>query len=272
MKTYNPHVAIVIVTWNNEKDIKTCIDSLFKSSYKNISVIVVDNASTDATCKVIKENYKAEVHLIKLPENLYLTGGNNIGIQYALDTFAPEYTMVLNPDTQVDKNALNLMVKTASKSERIGAVGPKLVFFNNHNAGLINSAGIFYDGFAQAYDRGFMDKDEGQWDKEEKVFGVSGACILYKSKMLSEIGLYWIPIRMYLDEVEMFIRAQKRGWSVVFNGEAVVYHSYMKSTNSNKLFRIEKQKLKAWMLIALRHYSLKGKFAMARKYFFNLFS
>ena len=260
-----PRVSIVIVTWNNEKDISVCLQSVFKQDYRNYNVIVVDNASTDRTAMIVEKEFPA-VKIIKLNKNIYLTGGNNTGIKFAMENYSPEFVMVLNPDTKVEPNLISSLLEVIQKDPKIGAAGPKVKFWNNQNEGLINSAGLIYDGFIQAYDRGFMQADEGQFDTEEEVFGVSGACILYRAQMLKEIGLYWDAIKMYMDETELFIRAKKSGWKVFYTPNTTVWHNYMQSTNANSKFSRQKQAMKAWLLIALRHYKFKSKLAMLRKY------
>lgn len=263
MKTNNL-VCTVIVTWNNEKDIEICLESISNQSYPNNKIIVVDNNSSDQTCSIVEKF--SEVILIKRDKNHFLTGSNNFGIKYCIKEFNPEYIMVLNADTKAESNLIEELVNAVNSNDRYGASGPKVKFFNNENDGLLNSTGLIYDGFKQAYDRGFKEEDLGQYDNTEVVFGVTGACILYKTAMLSDIGLYWNQIKMYLDEVEMFIRAKKAGWEVVYTPKTTLHHSYMKSTDKNKLFNAEKQKARAWLLIALKHYSLKSKLAMIGKY------
>ena len=50
-------VSIIIVNWNAKDYIKQCIDSLLLQSYKNFEIIIVDNASTDNSVAIIKQNY-----------------------------------------------------------------------------------------------------------------------------------------------------------------------------------------------------------------------
>lgn len=260
-----PLLSIIIVTWNNEKDILLCLKSISEQDYKNYNIIVVDNASSDSTVKLVKEKYP-NVELITLENNIYLTGGNNLGIEYALSKYNPEYVMVLNPDTYLADNVLSELVNYSKTDKRIGALGPMVKFWRNKNEGLINSAGLYYDGFMQAYDVGFMQKDEGQFSNPRQVFGVTGACILYRAEMLLQIGLYDNRIKMYMDEVELFIRAHKADWKVYFVPSAVIGHNYMQSTNKNKDFNRNKQMQKAWLIIALKHYKLKSKLAMIKKF------
>lgn len=261
-----PSVTVVVVTWNSEKDISLCLKSLMEQDFNDINILVVDNASQDNTLKLISDNFP-KVKVLPQTENLFLTGANNVGIDYAISQNNADYVMVLNPDTYVAPNLITELLKPFNSNNRIGATGPMVKFWKNSNEGLINSAGLFFDGFMQAYDIGFKEEDKGQYDEQKEVFGVTGACIMYKTEMLLNIGLYDNKIKMYLDEVELFIRAQKANWKVVFVPTAVVGHNYMQSTNKNKNFDKDKQVKKAWLIIALKHYPLKSKLAMIRRYF-----
>lgn len=260
----NPAVSIIIVTWNNEKDILPCLKSLKDQDYTDINIIVVDNASSDNTVKVIRENFE-NIEILQQDKNLFLTGANNIGIEYAINHHKADYVVVLNPDTYAADNLISELLNSFSDDD-VGAAGPIVKFWKNKNEGLINSAGIYFDGFMQAYDIGYMQKDEGQYNQRKEVFGVTGACIMYKTQMLNEIGLYDNRIKMYLDEVELFIRAKKMGWKVIFNPNTVIGHNYMQSTNKNSSFNRQKQVSKAWLIIALKHYPFKSKLAMIQKY------
>lgn len=262
-----PKVWVIIVTWNNEKDIEICLNSILMQDYKNYEVVVIDNDSSDKTVPIIKTRFKDKVRLKVLKANIYLTGANNLGIKQALKDPNIKYAMVLNPDTKCEPNLIKELVRVAQSDERIGAVGPKIKFLGNKNEGKINSAGLIFDGFNQAYDIGFEKKDIGQFDKVEERFGVSGTCILFKREMLEGIGLYWEKIKLHLDEVELFIRAQKKGWRVFYTPKTTVLHSYMKSTDQNKLYKIDKAKKKVWLWIAIRHYPIKSKLAMIKQYF-----
>jgi GT2 family glycosyltransferase len=260
------NISVVIVTWNSEKDIEECLLSLRSQSYKDFNVILVDNASSDKTLEIVENNFP-DVIVLAQDKNLFLTRANNLGISYAIQNYNPEFVMVLNPDTKLDSNLLETLL-SSMKDENIGAVGPKVKFYKNKNEGLINSAGLNFDGFSQAYDIGFEEEDSAQYDSPKEVFGVTGACILYRVKMLNEIGLYWPRIKLYLDEVELFIRAHNAGWKVLYNPKTTLWHKYMASTDQLKVEKIGKVKKDAWLWIALRHYPLKNKFAMVKNYLF----
>ena len=264
----NSLVGVVIVTWNNAKDIRECLQSLQDQDYPNLKVLIVDNASTDETVRIVKEEF-ANVEIIERDKNYYLSPSNNIGIKYLIDKYNVEYIMVLNPDTKLSKNLVIQLKESLDKDSNTIASGPKVKFYQNQFDGKINSAGLIFDGFKQAYDRGFEEADVGQFDKEEYVFGVTGACIMYKASYLAEIGFYWEKIKLYMDELELFIRSNKAGYKVIYNPKATLYHKWMRSADQHKIEKINKIKARAWLWIALRHYTFKSKLAMIKDYLFN---
>lgn len=262
----NPKVSVVIVTWNNENDITECLESIVVQSYANIEeIIIVDNLSADNTVKLVKEFSDPRIVLIESLENTYFTGGNNKGIFYAFKKDI-DYVAILNPDTKVEPHWLEKLVEVAEEDNTIGIVGSKVLFYKNKNEGLINSAGMIYDGFIQGYDRGFEEKDNGQYNTIEEVPAISGTSMLLRAKMIKEISGFWEDLKMYVEDVELCIRAKKAGWKIIYTPYSVVHHKYMQSTDQNKLLKVQELKIQNWVKIAIRHYPLKQKLAIIKKY------
>lgn len=260
-------IGVIIVTWNNEKDVSDCLDSILnQKTNRTYKIAVFDNDSADNTQEIVRTQYLDRVSLFDSPNNLFLTGGNNKMLEYFVNEMAVDKVLVLNPDTIVPDNLIEVLAASLDADAKLGAVGPKVIFKNGVDDDLINSAGLIYDGFMQAYDRGFKEKDEGQFDKPEKVFGVTGACIMYRSAMLKEIGFYSPQIKLYMDEVELFIRARDAGWEVLYNPNTYIYHKYMQSVNQSTNYKKELEKMKTWLFIARKHYKKKSKLAMYKKY------
>jgi GT2 family glycosyltransferase len=260
-----PLVAIIIVTWNNQDEIRDCLDSIKRSSYENHKVIIIDNASKDSTTEIINKDF-SEFDLIQNEKNSHFTGGNNIGFKYAIEKYNPDFLMILNPDTVIEKDVINKLVNIAITDEKIGAIGPKIKFKGGQNDGKINSAGLFYDNFHSAYDVGFGEIDKGQFGHTKEVFAVTGTCILFRTEVIEQTGGFWEILKMYTDEVELFIRVKELGWKVIYTGEVTVWHKYMKSTNQEHTTNYDKLKMRNWLLIALRHYSMRNKLRMIRDY------
>lgn len=261
----HPSVVIIILTWNSSSDIVECLTSVLNIDYPSFKVIVVDNNSKDNTTNIVEDQF-SQVELLKLPKNYYFTMGNNKGFQYALKKYNPHYLMILNPDTVVEKDLIKVLISKFKNNKNIVAVGPKLKFKGGKYNGKINSASLFYDGFRSAYDIGFGETDNGQYNHTKEVFGVTGACILFKSEIIKRTKGFWGILKMYIDEVELFIRIHKLNYKVIYTGQTTVWHKYMQSTKQDKTNNYDKLKMRNWLLIALRHYSLRDKLKMIRDY------
>jgi len=116
MKTF-----AVIVTYNGMKWIKDCLNSVLDSSIP-VSIIVIDNCSTDGTVEFIKSNFHQAL-LIDQKENLGFGRANNIGLSIALKESA-DYVFLLNQDAFLEKNTIEELIKVAQKNTEYGILSP----------------------------------------------------------------------------------------------------------------------------------------------------
>lgn len=114
-------IFVVIVTYNGAKWIRTCLDSVLNSSMP-ISVIAVDNNSTDETVQIIKNDFR-DVILLEQNENFGFGIANNIGISYALKN-ETDYVFLLNQDTIIANDTIELLIKLAQCNTEYGIISP----------------------------------------------------------------------------------------------------------------------------------------------------
>ena len=119
----NPLVTIIIVNWNSRENLEDCLNSLFKISYKNYEVIVVDNGSTDDSVEFVEKNFP-KVIIVKSKVNLGFAGGNNLGFRKSQG----RYILLLNNDTIVTSDFLSKLVKFMEERKDVGIVQPKILF------------------------------------------------------------------------------------------------------------------------------------------------
>lgn len=212
-----PMVSIIILNCNGKNLLKTCLDSVFKQTYKNYEVIFVDNGSTDSSGEFIEKNYPS-VKLIKNKKNLGYAKGNNIGIEIS----EGKYIATLNNDTKVEPDWIENLVEVAEKDCRIGICASKQLNFYQPN--LIDSTGINLHRGAYPSNRGRNEKDNGQFDEQVEVFGAPGASAFYRKEMLNRIGLFDEDYFAFQEEFDLCWRAKLSGWSCVYVPKAVVYH------------------------------------------------
>ncbi len=115
-------VSVIIPTYNRVEMLCECVDSILKSTYTNLEVIIVDNCSKDGTVEILKNKYCEDrrIQVLPLKENLMASGGRNEGIKCAQG----EYLLFVDNDNLVYPDMIELLVKEMEEDKEIGLVGP----------------------------------------------------------------------------------------------------------------------------------------------------
>lgn len=223
----SPNVEIIVLNWNGKEDTLGCLKALQKVRYDNISVTVVDNASTDDSTEMIAAEFPS-VKLIKNTANLRYAGGNNVAIKEALEGEA-EYILILNNDTIPHEDFLTSLVETISSEVEIGIVAPKINYFTDRK--LIWYAGGFVNFFTgNIYHRGLRKRDDGKYDLSNEVDYATGCCMLIKRELFDEIGLLDEKYYIYTEDVDFSFRARAAGYKVIFEPRSLIWHKISAST------------------------------------------
>jgi GT2 family glycosyltransferase len=214
-KPINPLISVVVVNYNGKKYLTGCFSSLFKQTYPQMEVILVDNASVDGSIEYIQENFP-RVKIIPLSTNRGFAGGTNAGILVAKGDFI----LTLNNDTIVDSHLLEEIVLPMLADSHVGICGTKMLFPD----GRINSTAICISRSGAAWNRGMGEPDNGQYNVTEEVFGACAGAALYRRVMLEEIGLFDEDFFLYMEDVDLAFRAQLSGWKCIYVPTARVIH------------------------------------------------
>jgi hypothetical protein len=203
---------------------------LFKISYPNIKIIVVDNNSLNDEAELLKNNYGDKVHILSCKKNLGFSGGNNIGIKYSLEDKA-DFVLLLNNDTTVEADFLEPLVNKFNSSNQVGITAPQINYFNEPDK--IWSAGgkisrIRSSGFAKSNIK------ETEFNKGHKsVSFVSGCCMLIRNEVLERIGLFDENFFLYNEDTDLCERAIRAGYEILIISESKIYHKVNSSTEKN---------------------------------------
>lgn len=220
-------ISVVIPNWNGEKFLRGCLQSLREQTFKSFEVILVDNASSDGSVALVEREFP-EVRVIRLPRNLGLTGGANAGIRAARG----QVIALLNNDAEAHPRWLEALWEALEKHPEAGMAASKLLLYDRRD--VINSAGDFYRIDGVPGNRGVWEKDVGQYDREEYVFGACGGAAAYRRAMLEEIGLFDEEMFMYCEDVDLAWRAQIAGYKCIYTPRAIAYHR-LSATGGGKL-------------------------------------
>ena len=226
-----PSLAIVIVSWNSFDVTANCLLTLRAVDYPNFTTIVVDNGSEDDSVAQFRQQYP-EVILLENDENLGFTGGNNRGIQYAIDEQF-DYIMLLNNDTLVEPDFASILVKRLEEDEKLGAVQPKIMY--NQERHVIWNAGGFFNSFFFLFNtRGLDETDKGQYDSAGKVDWITGCCFLTRRSVIEQIGLLDDKFFIYYEDSDWSFKIRKLGFNLLYEPATQIYHEVGMSNQNRK--------------------------------------
>lgn len=225
-----PSVYIILLNYNGYKDTICCIDSLRDINYKNYKIIVVDNHSTDSSKKEISQyiKNKEDVIFIESKENLGFSGGNNLGIKYAMDKNA-DYICLLNNDTTVESDFLNYLVDAMENDKGIGISAGKIMYYDNKD--IVWSAGGYIDSKkAIGYNYAINKHEKNLKDESREVTFLTGCLQLIRREVFENVGLYDHEYFLYMEDVDFCKRAINSGYKLVYVPESKIYHKVSAST------------------------------------------
>ena len=229
-------ISIIILNYNAGELLLNCIDSLKKSTYQNIEILVVDNISSDDSHIKCKKQFP-DIRLIQNRKNLGYCGGNNVGIKEAKG----EFIVILNPDTIVEENWLHEIFNAFNKFGD-GLYQPKIISLNESN--IIQSTGnmIHAFGFGFARDKGkkVIEKKE----EIEKIGYASGTCLFTTKKVLEKVGLLDEFLFLYHDDLDLGWRAAQIGINSYYVPKSKIFHaeSYSLKWSAKKFYWLERNR------------------------------
>ncbi len=252
MNPPDPHVTIVIVNYGRVVDSLVCLDSLARVTYPRFSIVVVDNGSNDGSTDAIERwsGRKIPVELIRNDINLGFARGSNQGMLHAL-TANTDYVFLLNNDTVVEPDVLELLVATAEQSDDIGMVGPKIYQYGKEN--ILDSAGTrTIPWLAQGFLLGHGKVDHGQYDNPGEMPYVTGTALLVKRTVLEKIGLMDEDYFCYFEDFDWGMKAREAGYRLLLAPGAVVHHRGSRTAGFGSPFYMQHM-VRSRILFARKH-------------------
>ena len=223
-----------------------CLESLMRQSYRDFSVMIIDNGSDDGTVEFIRSNYPT-VSVLQNFKNFGFSKANNQGIQLSKS----EYVLVMNPDVVLTDNFLQTIINFADQHPEAASIGGKILkmsteaYDENDQEGLretvksnvIDSTGLLVFKSRKVVNRGEGQKDKGQFDRTEEVFGLTGACVLYRRSALNEIMIkneyFDNDFFAYKEDIDLAWRLKLYGFSAWYVANAICYHHRRLSVTVN---------------------------------------
>lgn len=237
-----PKVAILIVTYNSEKDIPHLVESLKHTQYSTdrMFVYIADNGSSDSSIQSLYEHIQTLACpsvIIENSLNLGFDAANNALYERAQKECQPEYVILLNPDTVVEPGWLAEFVVCMEHDNTIGAAQSLLVLHNNPK--ILNSSGnkLSYIGIGYVNDIN-LPKSIAEKKGIVDIGYASGAAVCYRASVIHITGLFY-PDFFYMEDADISWRIRIAGYRIVVCPSSVVRHKYHYSKGAYKMKAIE---------------------------------
>ncbi len=216
-------VYIVIVNYNDLDYLHDFMRSVEGQTYKNIQVIMVDNASVDDSVKWMETNC-SKVHIIKQSENTGFGAGCNIGMEYAIKQGA-EYVLLLNTDTILEKNLVEELIRYADD---------KTVVTGQITCG--DGTDIWYSGGRIDKEKGITEQNLYGIDVQKEYYEVefiSGCCMMISKNIIERVGGFDETFFLYYEDTEYCIRLKQAGVRLLYIPKARLWHKVGGSSSGN---------------------------------------
>lgn len=217
-------VFTVLLNYQHADDTVQCLASLQSSTVRTQWVVVVDNGSGDEVVQRLTSELGART-FIDAGDNLGYAAGNNLGIRHAIDRDA-EFVWILNPDTTVEDDTLEQLLRTMEEHPDCGIVGARILNGGSQPLTIATDGGLVDWSTGGATDHinvGRPDADVPAGDAHPVDY-VPGACMLIRRAVLEDVGLLPEEWFLYFEETDFNLRVAAEGWRLLVNPRARVHH------------------------------------------------
>jgi GT2 family glycosyltransferase len=279
-------VSIIILTTNALSMTKEQLVDVSKLDTQGLDCecLVVDNGSSDGTEEALK-NYELPNMKYKFMQsggNLGFAGGNNVGIQDAVDRKF-DYILLMNNDLILPKDIVLKLTHFMEKNKDISIVSPKMYFASGYEfhkgAYTKKEMGnvLWYAGGILDWDniysthRGVDQVDRGQYDKTQPTDFANGACVIIRREVFEKIGLLDHEFFLYWEDADFSQRAKKHGMKVYYYPETCMWHKVSASTGGSGSPTNDYFITRNRYYLAMRYAKARTKFAVLRDTFKLIF-
>ena len=272
-------VSIIIVNWNTDNILASCLKSLFAIEWVNFGVnkeiFVVDNASEDASVEMVQKSFP-EVNLIENKSNI----GFGPAVNQASKIASGSIYLISNADVVYNSSAIGEMLYCLDSESTFLAAAPGLVDMNqNSEPSAFSFPNLYrlaleqllsFGNYGEINLKKIKEPKKGNSDEQKskrprfiEVDWVLGACFMIKSEFFKILGGFCDKFYMYSEEIDLFFRLKKKGGKVFFLPDVSVIHVGRASTSLIADKMLIRQTLSTILFFSKNHGKLSGEIAKA---------
>ena len=215
--------AIVLLNYNGVELLQNYLPQLIKHQH-GYPIYMIDNGSTDTSINWVNKHHP-EIECISLDKNYGFAAGYNLGLK----KIKAEILILLNTDVWVTNNWITPVLEHFQNHQKTAIAQPHLLDFKKKDYfEYAGAAGGFIDQYGYPYCRGrifdVIEKDDGQYDQEAKIFWASGACFFIRKRVFDQLNGFDPDFFAHQEEIDLCWRARQKGYNVYAIGSSKVFH------------------------------------------------
>ncbi len=219
IKEYQPRVSVIIPAWNEEVGILTTINSLLKSSYKNMEIVVVNDGSTDDSDTLIKrfiKSYQRKKRKTPVKNGIDMiyrykeNGGKGEALNTGILLASGEIIMSIDADCMLLQDTIANFVKYFADPSVSAAVGNVKIGNTRSLLGTIQALEFLFSFYFKKADSLF-----------NTIYIIGGAAGAFRRSVFADIGLY--STKNITEDIDLSVRIQDHGLKIVYAADAIVY-------------------------------------------------
>ncbi len=239
-------ISVHIVAWNHARVLQDAVESLRAQTFKGFTLTMIDNASTDGSDGVVRSVFP-EATILRNFKNLGFSRAHNQAIELARNRWSDDdkkgfssldrYALVMNPDTILEPDFLEKLVRAVDGRYEIGSACGKLLKVyqrleedgDPRRSDVLDSTGLRVRRDRRVVDRGAGETDGPAYGEPTEVFGASGALALYRAEAIEALreasgDFFDEDFFAYKEDVDAAWRLRLLGWKSLYVPAAIAYH------------------------------------------------
>lgn len=220
-----PLVVVITVNFNQNEYTLACVDSILRSEYSNFKVLLVDNGSSSLNVKSLENKLPVSDKLFfeKIENNIGYARGTNHGLKTGA-TFNPDFFLIMNNDTILDKYAIKELVNTCIYFEKKVIVTGKVYHYDEPCKLQIVGYKHKSKKLLTYIQLGKNEKDKGQYDQIEERDMIDDIFVLHPIEIFRKIGGYSPYLWVNGVNIDMGLRVKELGYRLMYSPKAKIWH------------------------------------------------
>ena len=240
---WQPAVTAIVLNYNGAGLLDVVIPSLERQTYPDLSLILVDNGSTDGSAAHARARWP-QVRVVEIPQNVGVAEALNRGVLES----ETDFVALLNNDIELEPDWLERLVAGLLQHPEAASASGKLLRFDERT--MIDAAGDAMRWSSACTNRGAGEVDAGQYDAPQHVFSACAGAALYRRAAFDEVGLFDEDFFAYLEDIDWSLRAQLRRLGSWYEPAAVAYHKRGATTSGARdRYRPLQRRNQIWLVV-----------------------